>query len=146
MTKSTMSYWNALTQENKDRWTPIEGLEEMAEELTLSIDPVTGEYTRLTRFLDNVAGFDDLGLDAAEIRHRGRFGQGRQDVHHTEGGRKGEAGEGSRHRLAGKRIPTPKKFLLLVAVFTTRRLIYGLTPDIMQAVLLANFMGHSKQM
>ena len=51
MTKSTMSYWNALTQENKDRWTPIEGLEEMAEELTLSIDPVTGEYTRLTRFV-----------------------------------------------------------------------------------------------
>ena len=29
----------------------IEGLEGLAEELTLSIDNVTGEYTRLTRFL-----------------------------------------------------------------------------------------------
>jgi hypothetical protein len=30
---------------------PIKELEPMAEELTLSFDPVTGEYTRLTRFL-----------------------------------------------------------------------------------------------
>jgi len=51
MTKSTTTYWNALTPENRDRWTPVKGLEGLAEELTLSIDPVTGEYTRLTRFL-----------------------------------------------------------------------------------------------
>ncbi|MEW5756579.1 MAG: cupin domain-containing protein [Pseudomonadota bacterium] len=51
MTKSTVTYWNPLRQENQHRWTPIKGLEGMAEELTLSIDPVTGEYTRLTRFL-----------------------------------------------------------------------------------------------
>jgi len=51
MTKSTSTYWNALDAGNRDRWTPIKGLEGMAEELTLSIDPMTGEYTRLTRFL-----------------------------------------------------------------------------------------------
>jgi hypothetical protein len=51
MTKSTSTYWNALSPESRERWTPIKGLEGIAEELTLSIDPVTGEYTRLTRFL-----------------------------------------------------------------------------------------------
>lgn len=40
-----------MSPESQARWTPIPGLEGMAEELTLSIDPVTGEYTRLTRFL-----------------------------------------------------------------------------------------------
>jgi hypothetical protein len=30
---------------------PIEGLGGLAEELTLSLDPSSGEYTRLTRFL-----------------------------------------------------------------------------------------------
>ena len=38
-------------EENSSRWTTIEGLEGQAEELTLSIDEETGEYTRLTRFL-----------------------------------------------------------------------------------------------
>jgi len=51
MTKTTSTYWNALDPANRSRWTPIKGLEEMAEEVTLSLDPVTGEYTRLTRFL-----------------------------------------------------------------------------------------------
>ena len=51
MTKSTVMYWNPLAPESRERWTPIEGLEGMAEELTLSIDQITGEYTRLTRFL-----------------------------------------------------------------------------------------------
>ena len=50
MTKSTISYWNPLSSANQAQWQPIEGLEEMAEELTLSIDDETGEYTRLTRF------------------------------------------------------------------------------------------------
>lgn len=50
MAKSVATYWNPLAPESKGRWTPIRGLESMAEELTLSIDPVTGEYTRLTRF------------------------------------------------------------------------------------------------
>lgn len=51
MAKSTVKYWNPLNGPNMDKWTPIKGLEGMAEELTLSIDQKTGEYTRLTRFL-----------------------------------------------------------------------------------------------
>ncbi len=51
MAKSTVTYWNPLSLENREQWVVIEGLEGMAEELTLSIDPITGEYTRLTRFL-----------------------------------------------------------------------------------------------
>jgi hypothetical protein len=50
MPKSTIKYWNPLSQSNKDQWQLIAGLEEFAEELTLSIDTETGEYTRLTRF------------------------------------------------------------------------------------------------
>lgn len=51
MAKSTATYWNALIPESPSKWTPVKGLEGMVEELTLSMDPVTGEYTRLTRFL-----------------------------------------------------------------------------------------------
>lgn len=51
MSKSTTTYWNPLAPDQRSRWTPIKGLEGMAEEITLSIDPDTGEYTRLTRFL-----------------------------------------------------------------------------------------------
>ncbi|HAO32622.1 MAG TPA: cupin domain-containing protein [Candidatus Competibacter sp.] len=51
MAKSTITYWNPLASDSQERWTPIQGLEGMAEEVTLSIDPVTGEYSRLTRFL-----------------------------------------------------------------------------------------------
>ncbi len=51
MAKSTTTYWNPLSPDSRERWTPIPGLEGMVEELTLSIDPITGEYTRLTRFL-----------------------------------------------------------------------------------------------
>ncbi|MFA7347139.1 MAG: cupin domain-containing protein [Desulfurivibrionaceae bacterium] len=60
MTKSTATYWNALSPENRERWTPIKGMEGMAEELTFSIDQVTGEYTRLTRFLP---GADTTAFD-----------------------------------------------------------------------------------
>lgn len=48
--KSTATYWNPLSPDNEERWSPVEGLEGVAEELTLSIDDDTGEYTRLTRF------------------------------------------------------------------------------------------------
>lgn len=51
MAKSTKPYWNPLSPENLCHWTSINGLEGIAEELTLSIDQETGEYTRLTRFL-----------------------------------------------------------------------------------------------
>lgn len=50
MSKSTIPYWNPLSQDNQTHWHPIAGLETLAEELTLSLDPKTGEYTRLTRF------------------------------------------------------------------------------------------------
>lgn len=50
MPKTTTTYWNPLSPGNRDQWKPISGLEHMAEELTLSIDSETGEYTRLTRF------------------------------------------------------------------------------------------------
>lgn len=50
MTKTTKTYWNPLASEARGKWTAVPGLEGMAEELTLSIDPLSGEYTRLTRF------------------------------------------------------------------------------------------------
>jgi hypothetical protein len=50
MSKSTAKYWNPMVPENADRWQPIAGLEGIADELTLSIDEATGEYTRLTKF------------------------------------------------------------------------------------------------
>jgi hypothetical protein len=50
MTKSTITYWNPLDSSNRNEWQPIEGMEEFSEQLTLSIDTTTGEYTRLTRF------------------------------------------------------------------------------------------------
>jgi ChrR Cupin-like domain len=50
MPKSTITYWNPLSPANTGLWQPIAGLEQIAEELMLSIDEDTGEYTRLTRF------------------------------------------------------------------------------------------------
>ncbi len=50
MPKSTIEYWNPLDRVNQNLWKPLPGLAEMVEELTLSIDVETGEYTRLTRF------------------------------------------------------------------------------------------------
>ncbi len=53
MAKTTATYWNALAPENHDKWnwSPVQGLEDMANEITLSIDDSPGEYTRLTWFL-----------------------------------------------------------------------------------------------
>lgn len=51
MAKSICGYRQTLGEENRGQWLPVKGLEGMAEELTLSLDPLTGEYTRLTRFL-----------------------------------------------------------------------------------------------
>ena len=51
MGKSTATYWNTLSPDDQGQWTAVEGAEDLAEELTLSIDEETGEYTRLTRFL-----------------------------------------------------------------------------------------------
>lgn len=51
MAKTTMRYWNPLEAKHASAWRPVDGMEGMAEELTLSIDQASGEYTRLTRFL-----------------------------------------------------------------------------------------------
>ena len=50
MSKNTTKYWNVLNAENSSAWEPIEGAEGMLEQLTLAMDDVTGDYTRLTRF------------------------------------------------------------------------------------------------
>lgn len=51
MSKTTTTYWKPLAPENSKKWKPVEGLEGMAEELTLAIDEDTGDYTRITKFL-----------------------------------------------------------------------------------------------
>ncbi|MDX8392179.1 MAG: cupin domain-containing protein [Mariprofundaceae bacterium] len=51
MAKTTLTYWNPLNPDNQGKWKSIDGLEGIAEELTLSIDDESGEYTRLTRFM-----------------------------------------------------------------------------------------------
>lgn len=50
MSKSESIYWNVLKNESSDKWSVIAGTDGMLEELTLSIDPESGDYTRLTRF------------------------------------------------------------------------------------------------
>jgi ChrR Cupin-like domain len=50
MPKSIAAYWNPLSLDHHKKWNPIPGLEGVAEELTLSLDKDSGEYTRLTRF------------------------------------------------------------------------------------------------
>ncbi len=50
MTKTSIPYWNPLIIRNRQFWTPIAGMQGLAEELTLAIDEETGDYTRLTRF------------------------------------------------------------------------------------------------
>ena len=51
MSKTTATYWNPLSPENRKEWRPVEGMESMAEEITLAIDEGTGDYTRITKFL-----------------------------------------------------------------------------------------------
>jgi hypothetical protein len=51
MPKTTTAYWNPLLAESKSRWKPVEGLEGIAEAITLAVDSESGDYSRLTRFL-----------------------------------------------------------------------------------------------
>jgi len=51
VSKTCATYWNPLAPESQSRWKPVEGMEGMAEEITLAIDAATGDYTRITRFL-----------------------------------------------------------------------------------------------
>lgn len=50
MSKSTIEYWNVLAQASQSAWSPIEGCDGMIEQLTLAMDDISGDYTRLTRF------------------------------------------------------------------------------------------------
>ncbi|NQU40763.1 MAG: cupin domain-containing protein [Lentisphaerae bacterium] len=50
MSKSTATYWNPLVPEHDGEWTAIENTNGLVEQLTLAIDEVSGDYTRLTRF------------------------------------------------------------------------------------------------
>ena len=50
MSKSTAQYWNVLAASSACAWETIEDTNGMLEQLTLAIDDVTGDYTRLTRF------------------------------------------------------------------------------------------------
>lgn len=61
MPKTTATYWNPLLPQSRHRWSPIEGMEGVAEALTLAVDEITGDYTRLTRFL---AGADTTSFGA----------------------------------------------------------------------------------
>jgi hypothetical protein len=51
MTKTTATHWNTLSANTDAGWVPVPGMEGIAEELLLSVDPETEEYTKLTRFL-----------------------------------------------------------------------------------------------
>lgn len=51
MSRSVCTYWNPLAADQRHRWRWLEGLEDRVEELILSHDPATGDFTRLTRFL-----------------------------------------------------------------------------------------------
>ena len=50
MSKTTLTYWNALLPENDGMWEVIENTNNLIEQLTLAVDEQSGEYTRLTRF------------------------------------------------------------------------------------------------
>lgn len=50
MSKNTRTYWNVLSAENAGEWEPVEGTDGMLTQLTLAMDDVSGDYTRLTRF------------------------------------------------------------------------------------------------
>ncbi len=49
--KSPIPYWNPLDTDQQEKWQSIPELEKFATFITLSEDPETGNYTRLTRFL-----------------------------------------------------------------------------------------------
>ncbi len=50
MSKNTVTYWNVLAAQNAGKWEAIADTHGKLEQLTLAMDAVTGDYTRLTRF------------------------------------------------------------------------------------------------
>jgi hypothetical protein len=61
MSKTTATYWNVLAPDNADKWEIVPDTAGKIEQITLAIDPVTGDYTRLTRFK---AGADTSNSEA----------------------------------------------------------------------------------
>jgi quercetin dioxygenase-like cupin family protein len=68
MRKSENTYWNVLSTANTEKWSAVDGADGMLEELTLSIDAESGDYTRLTRFKAgaNTAAFGSKSHDYPE--------------------------------------------------------------------------------
>ena len=50
MTKHAVKYWNVLSESSRNRWLSVDGTDGMIEQVILSKDDITGDYTRLTRF------------------------------------------------------------------------------------------------
>ena len=50
--KSTSTYWNPLDSSSSGKWKEVDDSNGNILELTISEDPVTGDYTRLTKFKD----------------------------------------------------------------------------------------------
>jgi quercetin dioxygenase-like cupin family protein len=50
VSKHAVKYWNVLSESSRNRWQALEQTNGMIEQVTLSKDDETGEYTRLTRF------------------------------------------------------------------------------------------------
>ena len=50
MAKSTREYWNPLAYQSDEKWEIINETNGLLEQLTISIDKESGDYTRLTRF------------------------------------------------------------------------------------------------
>jgi hypothetical protein len=50
MSKSTVRYWNVLAASSKKEWELVADTDGQLEQLTLALDEVTGDYTRLTKF------------------------------------------------------------------------------------------------
>jgi len=48
--KSTIQYWNPLLAENGEKWESVDDSAGLIEQLTLAIDDISGDHTRLTRF------------------------------------------------------------------------------------------------
>ena len=61
MPKTTVNYWNVLAAKNAKQWTIVENTSGKVAQITLASDPVTGDYTRLTRFQ---AGADTIDIGA----------------------------------------------------------------------------------
>ena len=50
--KSTKTYWNPLAEENSGEWEIVDGADGNIAQLTIAQDPESGDYTRLTKFMD----------------------------------------------------------------------------------------------